>query len=183
MGRIVPSETVDKFNYEALCKTLEQLSDFEENDNSRVTQSGVLKGLNPKIIKGVGQRLILQNGCIGFFQMILKNDNSEADVHALSYCWCGDFIRSAFSSSDLGVLRVYLNELAYEESISTGEIIKEMEYVMEKLQVFKDILKEGCNDDTEHLTVQIGGSMDDLVCLLEADIDIVIGLCLPEYGA
>ena len=48
--------------------------------------------------------------------------------------------------------------------------------------IFKDILKEGCNDDTEHLTVQIGGSMDDLVCLLEADIGIVIGPCLPEYG-
>ena len=111
MGRIVPSETVDKFNYEGLCKAL------EENDNSRVTQSRVLKGLNL-----VGQSLILQNGCTGFFQMILKNDNPDTAVHALSYSWCGDFIRSAFSSGDLGVLRVYLNELAYEESISTGDI-------------------------------------------------------------
>ena len=49
---------------------------------------------------------------------------------------------------------------------------------MEKLQAFKDILKEGCSNDTEHLTVYIGGSIGDLLCLLEADIGIVIGSSL-----
>ena len=34
MGSIVPSETVEKFNYEGLCKALEQLSDFEEKADS-----------------------------------------------------------------------------------------------------------------------------------------------------
>ena len=71
---------------------------------------------------------------------------------------------------------VYSNELAFEESISTGEIIKKMESPMEKLQAYKDILKEGCSDDREEpLTVYIGGSVGDLLCLLEADIGIVIG--------
>ena len=59
MGSIVPSETVEKFNYEGLCKALEQLSDFEEKADSRVTQSGVLKGLNSDDIKQVSQGLIL----------------------------------------------------------------------------------------------------------------------------
>ena len=81
-------------------------------------------------------------------------------------------------TGDLGVVRVYSNELAYEESISTGEIIKKMESAMEKLQAFKDILKEGCSNDMEHLTVYIGGSIGDLLCLLEADIGIVIGSSL-----
>ncbi|RVX19417.1 Bifunctional TH2 protein, mitochondrial [Vitis vinifera] len=259
MESIVPSETVEKFNYEGLCKALEQLSDFEKRANSRVVQSGVLKGLNLEDIKRAGQGLILQDGCTGFFQKILKNDNLKADVNVLSYCWCGDFIKSAFSSvamkffainkgegrsplisfiqclriptcwrmirewgllplsyiyeyvicfhtvgmaisldqhfqqvmddrldnghgisllGDLGVVRVYSNELAYEESISTGEIIKKMESAMEKLQAFKDILKEGCSNDMEHLTVYIGGSIGDLLCLLEADIGIVIGSSL-----
>ena len=113
----------------------------------------------------------------------LENDNLKADVHVLSYCWCGDFIRSAFSSGDLGVLRIYSNELAYEESISTGEIIKKMEYAVEKLHVSRDILKEGCSNDTEHLTVYIGGSMGGLFCLLEADIGIIVSPCLSEHGA
>uniref|UniRef100_A0A5B6YU15 Thiaminase-2/PQQC domain-containing protein n=1 Tax=Davidia involucrata TaxID=16924 RepID=A0A5B6YU15_DAVIN len=91
-------EKAEKFNYEGLRKALEQLSDFEKRANSRVIESGVLKGLNVEDIKRAGERLILQDGCIGFFQSITKNENLNANVHVLSYCWCGDLIRSAFSS-------------------------------------------------------------------------------------
>lgn len=73
---------------------------------------------------------------------------------------------------------VYSNELAFEESISTGEIIKKMESPMDKLQAFQNILKEGCSDESNDkvpMTVYIGGSVGDLLCLLEADIGIVIG--------
>ena len=100
--------TVEKFNYEGLCKALEQLSDFEKRANSRVVQSGVLKGLNLEDIKRAGQGLILQDGCTGFFQKILKNDNLKADVNVLSYCWCGDFIKSAFSSGIIFVLEQHI---------------------------------------------------------------------------
>ena len=87
---------MEKFNYEGLCKALELLSDFEKKANSRVVQSAVLKGLNLEDIKRAGQRLILQDGCTGFFKKILHN--LRADINVLSYCWCGQFIRSAFSS-------------------------------------------------------------------------------------
>ena len=92
---------MEKFNYEGLCKTLEQLSDFEKKTNLRVVQFGVLKGLNLEDIKWVGQGLIIQDGCTSLFQKILKNDNLKADVNVLSYCWCGDFIRSVFSSGHM----------------------------------------------------------------------------------
>lgn len=90
--------SVEKFNYEDLCKALEQLADFEKRANTRVIQSGVLKGLNLEDIKRAGQQLVFQDGCPGFFQKIVRNENSKTDVHILSYCWCGDLIRSAFSS-------------------------------------------------------------------------------------
>ncbi|RVW61055.1 Bifunctional TH2 protein, mitochondrial [Vitis vinifera] len=95
---ILPSEKVEEFDYEGLCKALGQLSDFEKRANSRVIESGVLKGLNLDDIKRAGERLILQDGCASFFQNIVKNESLIADVHILSYCWCGDLIRSAFSS-------------------------------------------------------------------------------------
>lgn len=60
--------------------------------------SGVLKGLHLEDINRAGQRLILQEGCREFFQKIVTNDTLKAEFHILSYCWCGDFIRSAFSS-------------------------------------------------------------------------------------
>lgn len=90
--------TVDEFKYESLHKALERLSDFEKRANNRVVESGVLKGLNLEDIKRAGERLILQDGCTTFFQKIVRNSNLNANVHVLSYCWCGDLIRSAFSS-------------------------------------------------------------------------------------
>lgn len=45
---------------------------------------------------------------------------------------------------------------------------------MEKLQAFINILKD-CNREGKHLKIYVGGSVGDLLCLLEADIGIVIG--------
>ncbi|XP_022758541.1 bifunctional TH2 protein, mitochondrial-like isoform X2 [Durio zibethinus] len=171
---IIPTETVKSFSYESLYEALEQFANFEKKANSRVVQSGVLKGLNQEDIKKAGQGLILPDGCKGFFQKVMKNENLATAVHILSYCWCGDLIRSAFLSGDLKALNVHSNELACEESITTGEIIKKFESPMEKLQAFNNILNDK-GKDCQHLTVYIGGSVGDLLCLLEADIGIVMG--------
>nr|GME13784.1 probable aminopyrimidine aminohydrolase, mitochondrial [Ipomoea batatas] len=95
---MLATEKAEKFNYEGLQEALEQLSDFEKEANLRVIESGVLKGLNLEDIKRAGGHLILQNGCMNFFQTVIKKESLNADVHVLSYCWCGDLIRSAFSS-------------------------------------------------------------------------------------
>lgn len=86
---------MEVFNHEALVKELEQLSSFEKKANTRVIESGVLKGLNLEDIKRAGERMILQDGCTSFFQKLVKSENVDVDVHVLSYCWCGDLIRAA----------------------------------------------------------------------------------------
>lgn len=58
----------------------------------------MLEGLHLEDIKRTGEHLILQDGCRGFFQKTLERENFKTDVHILSYCWCGDLIRSTFSS-------------------------------------------------------------------------------------
>lgn len=90
-------------------------------------------------------------------------------------------------AGDLNVLNVHSNELAYENSVTTGEIIKKLESPLEKLQAFTGILKGPCRsreDEHKHLTVYIGGSVGDFLCLLQADIGIVIGSssCLRKLG-
>ncbi|KAJ8649748.1 hypothetical protein MRB53_002771 [Persea americana] len=170
---IMPTEKAEVFDYEGLCKALEQLPDFEKRANARVIESGVLKGLNIEDIKRAGERLKLQDGCTGFFQKIVNKEELNADVHILSYCWCGDLIRSAFSSGGLNVLKVHSNEFTYNESLSTGEIVKNMESPMDKVRSFKDILNHCSNG--KHLSVYIGDSVGDLLCLLEADVGIVVG--------
>lgn len=89
---------MNNFDYKELSMALEQLSKFENTANNRVIESGVLKGISLEDIKRAGERLILQDGCPNFFQSIVKNENLNSNVHVLSYCWCGDLIRSAFSS-------------------------------------------------------------------------------------
>lgn len=98
---LFPVLSVAEFEYEGLCEALKQLAYFEKNENSRVVQSGVLKGLNLEDIKRASQHLIFQDGCRRFFQNTIKSTNFKTDVHVLSYCWCGDLIRSAFASGIL----------------------------------------------------------------------------------
>ncbi|XP_016477860.1 bifunctional TH2 protein, mitochondrial [Nicotiana tabacum] len=172
--KMLLTEKAEKFDYERLHKTLEELSDFEKRANTRVIESGVLKGLNLEDIKRAGQRLILQDGCTNFFQSIIRNENLNADIHVLSYCWCGDLIRSSFSSGGIDALNVHANEFMFQESLSTGEIVKKVESPIDKVQAFSKI-RMNCGNDQKNLTVYIGDSVGDLLCLLEADVGIVLG--------
>lgn len=171
---IMPANKLENFDYKELSTALGQLSKFENSANNRVVESGVLKGINIEDVKRAGERLILQDGCTDFFKRVVKNKNLNANVHVLSYCWCGDLIRSAFSSADLNEMDVHANEFSYDGSVSTGDIVKKVESPIDKVQAFRNIL-ESCNDDKKKLTVYIGDSVGDLLCLLEADVGIVIG--------
>ncbi|KAK9082940.1 hypothetical protein Scep_029411 [Stephania cephalantha] len=172
----LPSVKEEEFNYNGLCEALVLVSDFEKRANSRVVESGVLKGISLEDIKRAGELLKLQDGCLGFFQNIVKNEKLGANVHLLSYCWCGDLIRSSFSSGGLDTINVHANELNYEDSISTGTIVNMMESPRDKFQAFEEILKK--KNDGSSLSVYIGDSVGDLLCLLQADIGIVIGSSL-----
>lgn len=171
---ILVSAKADKFDYERLRNALEQLSDFERRVNLRVIESGVLKGLNLEDIRRAGERLILQDGCINFFKSITGNKNLDVKVHVLSYCWCADLIRSAFSAGGVNALNVHANEFTYVNSLSTGEIVKKVESPIDKLKAFSGILQNSSNN-RRNLTVYIGDSVGDLLCLLEADVGIVLG--------
>ncbi|KAK3015928.1 hypothetical protein RJ639_007695 [Escallonia herrerae] len=238
---ILLTEKAESFYYDGLSKALEELSEFEKRANTRVIESEVLKGLNIEDIKRAGERLILQDGCTGFFQSIINNENLNANVHVLSYCWCGDLIRSALSSDlstkakvrplgqgdsslvilthvavrkelhtfygkqawkhesktfpkdtstkekvrrnlavfrgskpgGLHALNVHANEFTYEGSLSTGEIIKKVESPIDKVRAFSELQQS--SNDRKNMTIYIGDSVGDLLCLLKADVGIVVG--------
>lgn len=77
-------------------------------------------------------------------------------------------------AAGLNVLNVHANEFSFKESISTGEIIEKVESPIDKVQAFNNTL-ENYGTDRKNLSVYIGDSVGDLLCLLEADIGIVIG--------
>ncbi|KAJ4836408.1 hypothetical protein Tsubulata_020980 [Turnera subulata] len=65
-------------------------------------------------------------------------------------------------------------QLEFKESTTTGNIIRGIESPIDKLRVFNNILKT-YSDDKDNFTIYIGDSVEDLLCLLQADIGIVIG--------
>ncbi|XP_031105171.1 bifunctional TH2 protein, mitochondrial-like [Ipomoea triloba] len=174
---MLATEKAEKLNYEGLRKALEQLSDFEKEANFRVSKCRVLKGLKLENIQRAGELWTLQDGCLNFFQTIKNKENLNADVYMLSYCWCGYLIRSVLSKGGLNDLKVDANELEFEASLSTGVIVEKMQSPFDKVQAFGKIL-ESCregNDKKKPLTVYIGHALGDLLCLLEADVGIVVG--------
>ncbi|KAL0437323.1 UNVERIFIED_CONTAM: Bifunctional protein, mitochondrial [Sesamum radiatum] len=70
------------------------------------------------------------------------------------------------------VFNVHSNDLVYQDSISTGEMIRKMDSPMDKLRAFNNVINCSSNS-VKPKTVYIGGSVGDLLCLLEADVGII----------
>ncbi|KAJ3693133.1 hypothetical protein LUZ60_012228 [Juncus effusus] len=178
---LLPQEEVKQFEYEKLYEKLQHLSEFEKRSNSRVIKSDLLKGMDLENIKNAGQHLMLQDGCKNFFQDLVKSKEKEKldlDVHVLSYCWCADLIRSAFNSVGcLEYINIHSNEFSYTNNFSTGEISQSIQSPIDKLSKFKSLIPQSTlpKDQNTPQSVYIGDSVGDLLCLLEADIGIVVG--------
>ncbi|KAG8390682.1 hypothetical protein BUALT_Bualt01G0109000 [Buddleja alternifolia] len=170
---ILVGNRAEKFDYEGLKKAIQHISDFEKKANMRVIGFEVLKGLSVEDIQQAGEHMILQDGCMDFFRSSIQNGNLNTNIHVISYCWSGDLIKSAFSSGGLDSVNVHANELMYENSISTGQIIWKVVSPIDKIVAFNNILQNSRNN--RNATVYIGATVSDLLCLLDAHIGIVIG--------
>lgn len=72
-------------------------------------------------------------------------------------------------------LNIHTNELEYDENgQSTGKFSRNLETPFDKLKAFDKILENSRRNGKNLLTVYIGDSLGDLLCLLRADIGIVI---------
>ncbi|KAI3961751.1 hypothetical protein MKW92_015821 [Papaver armeniacum] len=163
--KIVFGEKALCFNYDilqSLHSALVELSSSEGQAVSRIFDSGVLKGISLEDIKQGGKHMILKNGCMNFFKKVNKLDVS---VNIMVVC-------------GLDTFEVDGNAFSYSDGIFTGEVTRQAhQSVKAKLKYFQDMVQE--KEKNEHglhaLTVFIGTSVGDLLCLLEADIGIVIG--------
>lgn len=76
--------------------------------NERVAELRLLQGLSLDYIELAASIIILQKGCREFFQKIAKNKTPSIDIHVISYCWCGDLIRSVLSPGMLLEISIHL---------------------------------------------------------------------------
>ncbi|RZC72781.1 hypothetical protein C5167_048261 [Papaver somniferum] len=170
---IMLGKKADSFDsYGGLYSAFEKLSSPKGKAVSRIFDSGVLKGISLEDIKQAGNCMKLHNGCLNFFE---KVNNLDVSVIVMS-CWSGNLTRSALSGG-LDMLEVDGNEFSYADGIFTGEVTCQAhQSPMAKVEYFEDMVAKNAQ---EHVriprSVYIGDSVSDLLCLLTADIGIVIG--------
>ncbi|KAI3976793.1 hypothetical protein MKX01_008651 [Papaver californicum] len=159
------------FDYDGLCKVLEQLSVIRENWISRIIEAGVLKGLSLSPMQSTGRKMRLYYGCVNFFEKIFRNKALNASVNVIS-CWCEDLMRSALSGES-DKLNLNGNEFDYEMGTVTRRMVMSPS---EKFTYFNGTIQKYEREHGKpHVTVYIGYSVEDLLCLLKADIGIVFG--------
>lgn len=73
----------------------------------------------------------------------------------------------------LDEVTIHSNNLVYENSITTGEIVRRMETPLDKVRAFQTIRAQ--SSGRKQFSVYVGDTVADLLCLLEADVGIVLG--------
>ncbi|KAL3685265.1 hypothetical protein R1sor_003287 [Riccia sorocarpa] len=177
IDRILPSteERSAEFNPHGLRQFLEEVSDFEGEANARVVQSEFLAGLSVESVKQAGSRIPFYRGCEELLTAVSKLEQS-VDFHILSVCWSRTLIQSSFSSKGLEFANIHSNELQFSDSdLSDGGVDRRIESALDKERVFEKISSQGKQRNADSLSIYIGDSVTDLLCLLKADIGIVIG--------
>ncbi|KAG0458643.1 hypothetical protein HPP92_021771 [Vanilla planifolia] len=172
---LLPAKGDGAFDLEDLYKRFEQLSEFEKRANTKVINSGLLRGVEVDDITSAGKNMKFFDGCPAFFQKLAgEKERLNAHVYILSYCWCIDLVKSAFSSVRcLDHVTIHSNYLIYENTMTTGGMVRRMETPMDKVKAFKTILT--LSEGAKHFSVYVGDTVGDLLCLLEADVGIVVG--------
>eukprot|EP00250_Pteridium_aquilinum_P017722 c23753_g1_i1 orf=372-2159(-) len=152
---------------------LEQLSEFEIQSNSEVVKKGIFEGINLEEVRRAGGEMALQEGCSNFFRQV--SSYSNVDAHIISVCWSKSFIEGAMSKEGIDFMKVHSNELSTSGSCTSGDLIRVVETPLDKERVFETLMKNAKGLSSSVRSIYIGDTVIDLVCLLKADLGIVIG--------
>ncbi|KAG6553729.1 hypothetical protein Mapa_004644 [Marchantia paleacea] len=177
-----PQQPSKDFNLQGLRQVLKELSDFEREANARVVGSEFLAGLSREAVKQAGSRVAMREGCRHLLTRVSLEGRSllqNLEFHILSVCWSRSLIEGTFSSNGLEFANIHCNELRFNNlHVSDGNIDRRIESAVDKEKVLEKILsqaKQKVNQNRDSLLIYVGDSVTDLLCLLRADVGIVIG--------
>lgn len=177
-----PQQPSKEFNLQGLRQVLHELSDFEREANARVVGSDFLAGLSREAVKQAGSRVAMREGCRHLLTRVALEGRSlrqNLEFHILSVCWSRSFIEGTLSSNALEFANIHCNELQFDDlHVSDGNIDRRIESAVDKEKVLEKILsqaEQNANQNRDSLLIYVGDSVTDLLCLLRADVGIVIG--------
>lgn len=77
------------------------------------------------------------------------------------------------NAGKIQIPNINANELEFDEDTSTGKMIRNVETALDKLRHLVQLLVEPGSQQVR--SVYIGDSVTDLLCLLRADVGIILG--------
>ncbi|MCO5591030.1 hypothetical protein L7F22_045006 [Adiantum nelumboides] len=167
-------ENCDRFfNVDGLRSFLERLSSFEIKSNTEIIRQGIFEGLNLEDVWNAGCDMALQEGCTNFLRQVSSNQN--VNFHIISVCWSESFVKGALAKEGLENVEVHSNEFITSGSCTSGDIKRVIETPFDKERVFEELMHNLKSLSRSVRSIYIGDSVTDLLCLLEADMGIVIG--------
>ncbi|KAH7435025.1 hypothetical protein KP509_06G045600 [Ceratopteris richardii] len=164
---------VTHFDADGLHSFLERLSEFEVQANSAVIEQEVFDGLKLEDAQEEGHNVVFQEGCPNFLRQISLHNNVTA--HVISVCWSKSYIEGALSEEGLDFIEVHSNEFITNGSSTLGGIKRLVETPFDKERVMKELIRNADGLLGPIRSIFIGDSVSDILCLLEADLGIVIG--------
>ncbi|MCL7033113.1 hypothetical protein MKW94_001803 [Papaver nudicaule] len=127
-----------------------------------------------------GTNMSLHYGFVNFLEKVFINKALNASVHVIS-CWSEDMMRSALPGEP-DKLNLHGSEFDY----TTGAVTRRtLLSPSAKFTYFNDAIQKYEREHGKaHVTVYIGHSVEDLLCLLNADIGIILGTdqCIRNVG-
>ncbi|MCO5591032.1 hypothetical protein L7F22_045008 [Adiantum nelumboides] len=167
-------ENCDRFfNVDGLRSFLERLSEFELNSNTEAIRQGVFEGLNLEDGWNAGCDMVLREDCTHFLRQVSSNHN--VNVHIVSVCWSKSFAKGALAKEGLEHVEVHSNELITSGSCTSGDIKRVVGTPFDKERIFEELMHSTESPSKSGRSIYIGDSVTDLLCLLKADMGIVIG--------
>lgn len=103
-----------------------------------------------------------ESGCINLFLEVLHEDNLDAKAHLISTYWSDEIIKSTLLKEHLA------------DKISHAGNKGSIESSIDKLEKFNNIVEKK-GKERKTLSLYIGNSIGDLLCLREADIGVIYG--------
>ncbi|KAA8900834.1 HAD-like domain-containing protein [Sphaerosporella brunnea] len=159
---------------------LDSLLPVESASIRRIEAAGVFKGLRSGDVEKAGESVRLREGAGRVFEAAKKRG---VRTTVLSVNWSRAWIRGALEKAAPGGLEVVSNDLCTDESgVATGMLSRPVggDVGIWTAGHKERCMRSCCCDEQDGVTVYVGDSCTDLMCLLLADVGVVVGDKLDE---
>eukprot|EP00794_Sanderia_malayensis_P008805 gene8805-9746_t len=158
-------KNLDKYNEHGLQLFLNDIAEFNVDATRDVDESELIVGADHTGLEWAAKQVLLYPGCLDLLKSTVTH------VRVVSVNWSTEFIGYSLDNV-IPANQIFANHLLNKNGVSDGIVGKEMISSYDKLKVMQSLLKK---DEFDGVHIFVGDSITDLLCLIHADLGIIIG--------